>query len=716
MRFLAEVQGVGGRTAWPLGERPIRLEVDVERRSQGQPARVRTASLARGHLKLSGSGTIDGPEQVVSFKLDQGMLPLADLLELLPADQVEALGRLSGSGTIHLAAEAHGPTTRGRAPAVRARASMTGGRLAFKDRPLALEGLAFDLVASEHGADLAKLTGRLGRSTFEVRGLARGWADPRVRVHLLAAADLADLARFLPLADSTRLAGRARIAVDGAGRIASGAAADFGWSGRADLAGVSAAGVGAGRPLEGVSGTIGLAPGRAWATALTARIGRSDLTLDGTVDHPLEWFAAATGRSKGAPAAAVARVAVRSRHLDLDELLPAEKSTTPLPPVRVEGTFEVASLHLRKLDAERARGRFTYGHGVTAIDEFALDAWGGSASGRAWLDFRDRAKPHYQLAATARDMNANAVVSAWTKAKDVAYGTLQMTIDLDGSGLTGADVARGLTVKGLAQVLGGRLAGATVFARLAEFTGVDRFRILSFRDLSAPFRIRSGRVIFDPLALASEHTDWLARGSVGLDGTLDVALVAVVPPGFVPQLPRHLLTTAGSLMNADGRLTLDLRLGGTVGRPALTWDSNRTASRVLDNSGMLVDLLARQLGVSLGDSLARSATLEEAADRIVEEQKKRLEQEVERRREDLATRAIEELTQLFEKKTNPPPPPAAPPDSTATEASSTAPAPPPVPLPPAIDSSTVPAAPPSATPAPAPPETSRAPADTALVP
>jgi hypothetical protein len=130
--------------------------------------------------------------------------------------------------------------------------------------------------------------------------------------------------------------------------------------------------------------------------------------------------------------------------------------------------------------------------------------------------------------------------------------------------------------------------------------------------------------VFDPLALATEHTDWLARGSVGLDGTLDFALVAVVPPEFVPQMPRNLLTTAGSLMNPDGRLTLDLRLGGTVRKPELGWDSNRTASRFLANTGGHDDLLARRLGVTPGDSLAHSATLEEAADRVVEAQKQKL--------------------------------------------------------------------------------------------
>jgi hypothetical protein len=703
LRLEATLRGLGGRTAWPIGERPIRLEADIEHGREGERWRVRRAALHRGRLTLSASGTIEGQERVVDLALEQSELPLEDLLELLPRDQVESLGRLEGTGRIRLAARARGPASRGRVPAVRARATLDGGRLAFRDKALALEGLGFDLSANEHGADLARLSGRVGRSTFDVSGVSRGWADPRVRGRVRAAADLADLSRFLPVADSTRLSGLARVDVSGAGRPASGDGADFGWSGRVDLTGVSASGVGLGRPLEDVAGTIGLAPGRAWAKGLTAKVGRSDFTLDGTIERPIEWFASASGAAKGAPPGAVARVSVRSRRLDLDQLLPTGPSTTPLPPVRAEGTFEVASLHWRKLDATRARGRFTYASGVTAIDECALEAYGGSATGRAWIDFRDRARPHYRLDATAQDLDANAVVSAWTEARNVAFGTLRMSIDLDGTGLTGPEVARGLRMTGLAQVLGGRLAGARVFARLAEFTGVDRFRILAFRDLSAPFRVVSGRVVFDPLALSSDEVDWLARGSVGLDGTLDFAIAAVVPPELVPGLPQKLLGGAGSKRGGDGRLTVDLGLGGTVRSPALSWDANRTASRLLESTGLaLIDRLAERLGGSLGDSLARSASVEAAADRVVAQAQERMEDELEQRREELEAKAVEELTRLFERKAPPPPPPASPPDSASTDATSTAPpesAPPPPPMP--LPDST------PSIPAPAPVDTSR---------
>jgi hypothetical protein len=84
---------------------------------------------------------------------------------------------------------------------------MQGGSLAFKSRALAVEQLAFDLVASESGADLTSLSGRIGRSVFRASGLARSWSDPRLKAHVEASTDLAEVARFLP---SRRLDGARR--------------------------------------------------------------------------------------------------------------------------------------------------------------------------------------------------------------------------------------------------------------------------------------------------------------------------------------------------------------------------------------------------------------------------------------------------------------------------------------------------------------------------
>lgn len=681
IRFVARASGLGGRTAWPIGARPIELSADLEGKRVGTDAahwNVRKVSLERGALKLSGHGTITGSQQALDFRLEQTRVPLAALLEILPKDQSKTLGELEGRGTVQLALVAQGAMSRGRIPRVRARATMTGGSLSFPQRRVAVEDLAFDLVATELGADLAHLTGRVGRSPFRASGMARSWTDPRLKVHLEANTDLTDVGRFLPLPDSTRLAGRAALRLDGAGPPDR----TFGWSGRVALANVTAEGLGLGYPVNGINGTIGLSPGKAWASGLSARLGRSDVLIDGTVERPFEFLDQALGRARVRDPGAVARFALSSQSLDGDQLFPARGDNSAMPRVRAEGSFRVGEFKLQKFAGTNLAGRLVYQDGVTSVSDLAFDAYGGQARGTAWFDFNDRARPRYQIHGTADRVDANRLFSAWTPAKNVAFGTLQMTIDLDGVGFTAAELRQSLSAKGLAQLLGGKLAGASVFAKLAEFTGVDRFKVLSFRDLSTPFHITAGRVVFDPLAITTGETDWFARGALGLDGSLAFDIAALVPPGLVPNLPQKLLRVAGSALDPSGRLTLDLKLRGTVSRPALTWDSERTASRLLERGPESLLALVQALGGSLEDSIRTGqSTIDAVAGALFKAQKEDLTREVEKEQQELKSTALKELETLFRKKPSRPPPTAADSAQVAPDTAHAAPPPPPEALP-----------------------------------
>jgi len=688
IQFIARASGLGGRTGWPIGARPIELSADLDGRNRGTTApdwlwKVRKVGLKRGQLELTGRGTITGPDQVLDFKLDQSKVPLRALLELLPKDQQQKLTDLNGTGTVQLALVAQGPMSQGRLPHVRGRAAMSGGSLAFRSRGLAVEPFGFDVSVSEIGADLKSVTGRIGRSEFRGSGLVRSWSDPRLRAHVEANTDLAEVGRFLPLADSTRLAGRAQLALDGAGPPDR----RFGWSGTVRLAEASASGLGLGYPVTHMTGTLGLSPGKAWATGLSARLGKSDVTVDGTVERPFEFFAQATGRAKVRDPGAIARFALASNSLDGDELFPARTDDAAMPRVRAEGSFKVGAFKLQKFAGKNLAGRLVYQDGVTKVDGISLDAYGGNARGNAWFDWNDRRHPRYQVHGTADNVDANALFSAWTPAKNVAFGTLQMTIDLDGAGLTAAELRKSLSANGIAQVLGGKLAGADMFASLAKFTGVDRWRILSFRDLSAPFKVTNGRVVFDPLALTSGETDWFAKGSVGLDGTLDLDVAALVPPAMVPQLPQALARVAGAALDDKGRLTLDLDIGGTLSHPNIQWDADRTASRLLERGPETLLALVSALGGSLSDSIATGqSTIDKIANRVFESQKEKLSTEAKDQQKDLGTTALAELERLFREKSKPAPPPladsaavVAPPDTSGAEAPPPAPRPVPEP-------------------------------------
>jgi hypothetical protein len=326
---------------------------------------------------------------------------------------------------------------------------------------------------------------------------------------------------------------------------------------------------------------------------------------------------------------------------------------------------------------------------VTSVSDIAFDAYGGSARGSAWFDFNDRTHPRYQVHGTADQVDANQLFTAWTPAKNVAFGTLQMTIDLDGAGLTAAELRKSLSANGIAQVLGGKLAGADVFAGLARFTGVDQWRILSFRDLSAPFRVTNGRVVFDPLALTSGQTDWLAKGSLGLDGTLAFDVAALVPPSMVPQLPQSLARVAGAALDPSGRLTLDLTIGGTLSHPQIEWNADRTASRLLERGPETLLALVSTLGGSLQDSIKTGqSTIDAIAGALFDAQRSQITQDAADQQKDLGGTALAELERLFRERPKPAPPPvvdstqAAPPDTTRGSAPPPAPRPVPEPGPP----------------------------------
>jgi hypothetical protein len=373
------------------------------------------------------------------------------------------------------------------------------------------------------------------------------------------------------------------------------------------------------------------------------------------------------GRATVRDPGAVARFALSSQALDGDQLFPARTDDGAMPRVRAEGSFQVGAFKLQKFAGRNLSGRLVYQDGVTSVSDIAFDAYGGQARGTAWFDWNDRRRPRYQVHGTADQVDANQLFSAWTPAKDVAFGTLQMTIDLDGQGLTAAELERSLSAKGIAQVLGGKLAGADLFAGLARFTGVDQWRILSFRDLSAPFRVTGGRVVFDPLALTTGQTDWLARGSLGLDGSLAFDVAALVPPSFVPQLPPALARVAGAALDPSGRLTLDMKIGGTVRRPQIAWDAERTASRLLERGPESLLALVQALGGSVQDSIRTGqSTIDELAGALFESQRARIAQDAEKEKKDLGPTALEELERLFHAKSSAAPPP--PGDSTKDRA------------------------------------------------
>jgi serine/threonine-protein kinase len=122
---------------------------------------------------------------------------------------------------------------------------------------------------------------------------------------------------------------------------------------------------------------------------------------------------------------------------------------------------------------------------------------------------------------------------------------------------------------------------------------------------------------------------------------------------MVPQLPPALARVAGAALDPSGRLTLDMKIGGTVRSPQITWDADRTASRLLERGPESLLALVAALGGSVQDSVRTGqSTIDAIAGALFESQREKISQDAEQERR---SSPLEELERLFHQKSKPAP-------------------------------------------------------------
>ncbi len=107
---------------------------------------------------------------------------------------------------------------------------------------------------------------------------------------------------------------------------------------------------------------------------------------------------------------------------------------------------------------------------------------------------------------------------------------------------------------------------------------------IRYRSLSHVMKVREGRYVVDDLKLVGHDTDWTGGGWIGLDGAIDLDLNVKLPRNFRPDLGA-MTPFAEALRGEDGRMALDLNLGGRAARPAVSVDLTVASGRLGSSVG-----------------------------------------------------------------------------------------------------------------------------------
>ncbi len=180
---------------------------------------------------------------------------------------------------------------------------------------------------------------------------------------------------------------------------------------------------------------------------------------------------------------------------------------------------------------------------------------------------------------TASQIEANDFLSRFTSFEDHLFGKLNLTASFSGTGNELGDIRKSLFASGKATITDGKLLNWELLNKLGSYLKVKTFKEEQIRTLRNSFRIDKGRVWFDDFSAATKSGDFELTGSLGLDGSLDYQLTAVLSPELSSSFAA-LGDLSDYLKNDQGRVVLDINVKGSAKSPEFYLDPSRAEEKL----------------------------------------------------------------------------------------------------------------------------------------
>ncbi len=541
------------------------------------------------------------PPPELDLRLASGRFEPARVLSLVPG---AAPKNLKLAGNARLTAAVRGAAN---APAIDGALTLEGVSVTppGHDRPL-LTALAGEARFTRSTLTASPLRGQLAGNPFTLSATVEDFARPRIRGSLDLAAPVADLAALATLPPDLKLErGKVRLDVDFETQAPkfvpalqlTGTARGEGIAGR--LPGIPV-------PLSDLTFDARLAGRGATITPFRLNLGRSDLagklelarfdapslTFDVTSRLlDLDELAAkpvAAAPAPGAGAASAPKSGAGREPAKGDAAAPGARASASRPAgLPARGSARAGEIRWRGLTARDASLEVTLDRRGIQVENLRAGLMGGTVTGDLTVDLTDPDSLRYTSDLKVAKVQANDLISAFTPAKNLIYGELNSELDLAGVRAGQAPPLALLTAIGNATVAEGYLAVRGPLVPIMKQLGLlttatDR---LDFQKLSTVLRIDSGRVRLSDANLKSgRYGDFLLSGSVGLDGSIDYDVHALLPKRYMPPELLAQKELLNLIADPSGRLPLDFAITGSVSNPKVKLDLRKLEAQVANRA------------------------------------------------------------------------------------------------------------------------------------
>lgn len=303
----------------------------------------------------------------------------------------------------------------------------------------------------------------------------------------------------------------------------------------------------------------------------------------------------AQGRLDGPPEAPRMDLQLQSPLLDLADFLPPkaevgtengadarpETASPPaaLPPGRI--VFTVDRLITRQAEVTGLRGRVEVSEQALELKDLNGALLGGQLAGAFSATPGETGTLDCRGDFDIRGSRAGDLLAAFTPIKQGLEGILGGDLNFNFT-LPPGGKPEGLDLSADLDLQQGALVNLPLLSAVARVAGLPERERYALGNLRQTVTVRKDRVHARDLRLPFED-GWLEMaGSAGLAGDLDFSGQWELGPQTLARLGGG--SALGFLKNAEGTVTLDLRVGGTVKRPVVTLDTKALQNRLKEEA------------------------------------------------------------------------------------------------------------------------------------
>jgi hypothetical protein len=332
-------------------------------------------------------------------------------------------------------------------------------------------------------------------------------------------------------------------------------------------------GIGLGKPISDFTVKGTMQNNGARIGECRGRIGRSDFSLTGFLSNFKK---------------PVVQINNRSNIIDLDELLPAKgsgasgsgkaKSGKPFP-LTLQGTVVIKKLTGLDMEFTDVNADFSYVDGVIDLKNCRAKAYDGQVN----FDFYYNAySPEpYRINSRMTSVQAQQITKRFL-GFDRIKGDLSGAANFNGRGLNKQSVQSNINGTGNLKIVNGEFNNFDFMVKLLDWMGLKDQKVVKFNTLNTGFTVANGRASADDWTLSARVGDFLAKGTIGLNGSVDMKIAVTLSKHYSDIVKRY----HGDWIffnDKDGRTVVDVVARGKMRSPQFMLDRSRIQERIKGN-------------------------------------------------------------------------------------------------------------------------------------